>query len=125
MTTHPQQPALSPPKLALPKSVIALSLVLLGAAPLVATPGWLLLNGGGLLATDSFTLAANRGVALQGTGSIEVASGKTLKILGAVADAAATGNLAKYNTHDGISALVAAGMPRNKILLGVDRKSVV
>ena len=31
----------------------------------------------------------------------------------------ATGNLAKYNTHDGISALVAAGMPRNKILLGV------
>lgn len=34
MTTHPQQPALSPPKLALPKSVIALSLVLLGAAPL-------------------------------------------------------------------------------------------
>ncbi len=31
----------------------------------------------------------------------------------------ATGNLAKYNTNDAITALVAAGMPRNKILLGV------
>jgi len=30
-----------------------------------------------------------------------------------------TGNLAKYNSHDSITALVAAGMPRNKILLGV------
>ncbi|AKU21517.1 glycoside hydrolase family 18 protein [Massilia sp. MB5] len=30
-----------------------------------------------------------------------------------------TGNVAKYNTHDGITALVAAGMPKNKILLGV------
>jgi chitinase len=30
-----------------------------------------------------------------------------------------TGNLAKYNSHDAITALVAAGMPRNKILLGV------
>lgn len=31
----------------------------------------------------------------------------------------ATGNLAKYNANDGIAALVAAGMPKNKILLGV------
>jgi chitinase len=30
-----------------------------------------------------------------------------------------TGNVAKYNSHDAITALVAAGMPRNKILLGV------
>lgn len=30
-----------------------------------------------------------------------------------------TGNVAKYNAHDAITALVTAGMPRNKILLGV------
>eukprot|EP01034_Spumella_vulgaris_P042591 gene42591-52825_t len=30
-----------------------------------------------------------------------------------------TGNVAKYNAHDAITALVAAGMPKNKILLGV------
>jgi chitinase len=30
-----------------------------------------------------------------------------------------TGVLAKYNTNDAITALVAAGMPKNKILLGV------
>ncbi|MES2347079.1 MAG: glycoside hydrolase family 18 protein, partial [Pseudomonadota bacterium] len=30
-----------------------------------------------------------------------------------------TGVLAKYNANDAITALVAAGMPRNKILLGV------
>ena len=30
-----------------------------------------------------------------------------------------TGNVAKYNSHDAITALVAAGMPKNKILLGV------
>jgi chitinase len=30
-----------------------------------------------------------------------------------------TGVVAKYNSHDAILALVAAGMPRNKILLGV------
>jgi chitinase len=30
-----------------------------------------------------------------------------------------TGVIAKYNSHDAITALVAAGMPKNKILLGV------
>jgi chitinase len=30
-----------------------------------------------------------------------------------------TGNVAKYNAHDAITALVAAGMPRTKILLGI------
>jgi chitinase len=30
-----------------------------------------------------------------------------------------TGAVAKYNSHDAITALVAAGMPKNKILLGV------
>jgi len=31
----------------------------------------------------------------------------------------ATGNLAKYNANDAITALTAAGMPKNKILLGI------
>ena len=77
----------------------------LGTAPGVATAGQLALNGGTLLATQSFTLADNRGVALQGTGSVEVAATKVLTVAGAVADGAAQGSLAK--TGDGTLVLGA------------------
>lgn len=52
----------------------------IGAVPVVATPGSILINGGTLLATDTFTLHANRGIALGpdtggGSGTISVSSG--------------------------------------------------
>jgi autotransporter-associated beta strand protein len=73
----------------------------LGGIPLVATPGHLTLNGGTLLATASFTLNANRGIAVGapstvGSGTIEVASGSTLTYNGVVANAgSAAGTLVK------------------------------
>lgn len=52
----------------------------IGAVPGSATPGSILINGGTLLATDTFTLHANRGIALgpdtgNGSGTISVSSG--------------------------------------------------
>lgn len=63
----------------------------LGAAPTVATPGHLVINGGALLATANFTLNANRGVALgpdagAGAGTISVSDAATLTYAGVIAD---------------------------------------
>jgi len=58
----------------------------LGAVPNAAVADAIKLSGGTLLATDSFTLNANRGVELAGgaSGTFEVASDKTLSVDGLV-----------------------------------------
>jgi|GEM_PF-1151062 len=66
----------------------------LGAVPAAATTGNLNLNNAGLLASDSFTLHANRGITLGNTGGgsgwLNVAPGKTLSYSGIIANAGAT-----------------------------------
>ncbi len=69
-----------------------------GADPASATPGNLVLNGGTLQATASFTLNSNRGIALgptsgSGGGTIDVTSGSTLTYGGIVANNGGTGSL--------------------------------
>src|SRR5262249_43291289 len=61
----------------------------LGTAPGSPTPGKLVIDGGTLQTTASFTLNANRGIALgpssgSGGGTIDLASGTTLTYGGAV-----------------------------------------
>jgi autotransporter-associated beta strand protein len=61
----------------------------LGIAPTTKTPGHLTLGGGGLRATESFELAANRGISLglpsgSGTGNIAVLQDKTLMYNGLI-----------------------------------------
>ncbi|TAK95168.1 MAG: hypothetical protein EPO07_15725, partial [Verrucomicrobia bacterium] len=68
-----------------------------GAVPGAATIGKILINGGSLNATASFTLNANRGIALgptsrYGNGTISVDSGQTLTYSGIIANADTTGN---------------------------------
>jgi fibronectin-binding autotransporter adhesin len=63
----------------------------LGAVPGSATPGSILLNGGDLTASSSFTLNSNRGIALgpasgTGSGRITVNSGATLTYNGIIAN---------------------------------------
>jgi autotransporter-associated beta strand protein len=74
----------------------------LGAAPGSATPGKLVIGGGALMASNSFTLNTNRGIALgpgagsAGAGTIIVASGKTLTYGGAITNNGSnTGSLIK------------------------------
>ena len=72
----------------------------LGAGPGSATPGSLVLDGGELLATASFTLNANRGIAVgdataNGVGTLDVASGLTLTYGGVIANNGGTGSLTK------------------------------
>ena len=66
----------------------------LGAVPAVATPGNLILNNAGLIASESFTLNPNRGIALGnnlgGSGWVTVAPGKTLGYGGILANAGTT-----------------------------------
>lgn len=58
----------------------------LGSVPNSATPGSLTLNGGTLETTASFTLNANRGIALSSVGgTIQTDSGTTLTYAGAIA----------------------------------------
>jgi fibronectin-binding autotransporter adhesin len=63
----------------------------LGADPTSSTPGNIVLNGGTLQATASFTLNSNRGIAIgpssgSGSGTIAVTSGNTLGYGGIVAN---------------------------------------
>jgi autotransporter-associated beta strand protein len=63
----------------------------LGAAPASAAADRILINGGTLKATDSFTLNGNRGIALgallgSGAGTIQVESGFTVDYPGVMAD---------------------------------------
>lgn len=63
----------------------------LGAVPVSATPGNLLLNGGTLLVTGGFTISSTRGIAIgpasgSGTGTVNVASAQTLTYAGIMAD---------------------------------------
>lgn len=73
----------------------------LGAAPLAATAGHLVIDGGTLRATESFTLNGNRGLALgptsgSGAGTIELANGNaniTVTYDGVVANNGGAGGL--------------------------------
>ena len=70
------------------------------AAPGAATAGHLVLSGGTLNTTASFTLNTNRGIALgpttgTATGTINVNSGTTLTYGGVMDDQGGTGNFAK------------------------------
>jgi autotransporter-associated beta strand protein len=73
----------------------------LGAAPASPTPGSITINGGTFLATASYTLNSNRGIALgpdsgAGSGTVEVSDASTLTYSGTVADnAAGSGTLIK------------------------------
>ena len=68
-----------------------------GTTPAAATVANIIVNGGTLLATQSFTLNANRGIGLgptnrYGNGTFNVASGQTLSVGGIVANTDTTGN---------------------------------
>ena len=63
----------------------------LGTAPATATPAFLVLNGGTLQTTATFTLNANRGIALgptsgSGSGTFDVTANQTLTVAGNVAN---------------------------------------
>ena len=84
-------------------------------APAVATPGQIVFSGGTLLASASFTLNANRGIALTGAGTLNVNSGLTLTYAGIIAGSGAltkagtgTLTLSGSNTYSG-STTVTAG----------------
>jgi autotransporter-associated beta strand protein len=75
----------------------------LGTAPALPTPGQLLINGGTLQATASFTLNTNRGIALgpssgSGTGTIDVTGGNTLTYGGIIADNGTSDALTKADS---------------------------
>lgn len=75
----------------------------LGTVPSSATAGHLTLNGGALAGANSFTLHANRGLALGGNhGTLEVAHGATLSYGGVITG---SGNLGKA----GAGSLVLSG----------------
>ncbi len=74
----------------------------LGTAPGAATPGHLDIGGGTLAATGSFTLNANRGIALGGGGTIQVDPTATLFYGGMIAGAGAL-------TKTGAGTLVLGG----------------
>ena len=101
----------------------------LGAVPLVATAGSLILNGGTLAATENLEIHAFRGIALgpdaaAGTGTMEVAPGKTVIYNGVMADnGSGTGGLTKtgngvlrlggQNTYTGPTAISAGTLQLN------------
>jgi fibronectin-binding autotransporter adhesin len=114
----------------------------LGAAPGTATPGSLVLDGGALETTSSFTVNANRGIAVgpttgTGSGNITIDSGDTLTYSGIIADNGGTGGLTKSgfggltlsgaNTYSGTTSnrvgaltldFTAPGAPLDNIITG-------
>ena len=68
----------------------------LGAAPGTATAGHLVLNGGTLASSADMTLNQNRGIALNGAGTLDVANGTTLTYNGVIAGSG--GALTKANS---------------------------
>ena len=67
----------------------------LGTPPLAPTPGSLVINGGTLLASASFVLDANRGIALAGAGTVSIGSGLTLAYDGVITG---SGSLSKIGS---------------------------
>lgn len=68
----------------------------LGAVPVAATPGRVVINNGTLRNTSSFTLNANRGIAVgPGAGRLEQNSGTMLTYRGIIADNGGSGGLTK------------------------------
>ena len=67
----------------------------MGVLPQYDTPKSVVIDGGTLLATATFTLAATRGISLGGTvgnaGEIDVASGQTLTYGGVIANGSSAG----------------------------------
>ncbi|HEV2328059.1 MAG TPA: autotransporter-associated beta strand repeat-containing protein, partial [Verrucomicrobiae bacterium] len=113
----------------------------LGAAPVSATPGDIVINGGALHATSSFTINANRGIAVGsasgGSGTIQVDTGSTLTYSGVIANNGGSGGLSKSsfgglvlsgaNTYTGPTVIQnglltlnfgAAAAPGNNIISG-------
>jgi len=89
----------------------------LGQVPASPTPGQLTFGGGTLLATASFTLDPNRGIALTGAGTLNANAGVTLTYGGVVAGAsnltkAGTGTvvLSGTNTYSGITSVSAGSL---------------
>ncbi len=74
----------------------------LGAAPGVATPGSLTINGATLAATASFSLNSNRGAAIGSSGAtIDIAPGAVVSYGGVMADAPSqSGTLIKIDTGE-------------------------
>ena len=74
----------------------------LGAAPGVATPGSLTINGATLAATASFSLSSNRGAAIgSGGATIDIAPGAAVSYGGVMADAPSqSGTLIKIDTGE-------------------------
>jgi fibronectin-binding autotransporter adhesin len=74
----------------------------LGGIPAVATPGSIVINGGTLRTTNSFTIATNRGIALGpvtgvGSGTFNVPFGVTTTYRGIIANAGTNGGLNKLS----------------------------
>src|SRR5262249_19482489 len=86
-----------------------------GTAPARATPGQLVIDGGTLQTTATFTLNANRGIALgptsgSGGGTIDVANSTTLSYGGVIADNSSDGSSGSGGlTKVGTGRLVLAG----------------
>jgi autotransporter-associated beta strand protein len=85
----------------------------LGAAPSSPTTGSIIFNGGTLSSSATFTLNANRGIAMAGNGVIDIDSDKTLTYNGIIAG---SGDF----TKNGSGTLVLGG---NSTLTGTTRNS--
>jgi len=86
----------------------------LGAAPGSASPGDVTFNGGALVLSASFTINANRGIALAGAGTISTNAGVSATYGGVVAGAGAftktgtgTLTLSGVSTYTGVTSITA------------------